>query len=86
MPLTNQKTYSETVGKKRASEVVQPTIVYEESSGFLTNRQIELYLVQHKMMREFLSKKKLVDEFNEFQQKKQHASTGVYAEWYKKWN
>lgn len=86
MPLTNQRTYSEVHGKKREPEVVVPHLIYEESMEFLTNKQTELFLVQHKLMREFLSKKHLVQEFNEFQQKKQNFSTGAYAEWYKKWH
>lgn len=86
MPLTNTRTYSEVRGEKRKPEVVVPHIIYEESMEFLTDKQVELFLVQHKLMREFLSKKSLVQQFNEFQQKKQGFNTGTYAEWYKKWN
>lgn len=79
------KTYSEIHGEKRESEKLTPRIVYDESMEFLTDKQVELLLVQHKLMREFLSKKKLIDDYNAFQERKRHLHTGVYAEWRKKW-
>lgn len=86
MSKASNKTHSEIHGQKRKPERVVPYIIYEEPMEFLNNKQIELYFAQHKLMREFLSKKKLIDEFNKYQKTMAGRNKGVMAEWHKKWD
>lgn len=87
MPLTNgNTTYSEVHGKKRKSTILEPRLIYEESSEFVTDKRAELYFAQHKLMREFLTKKKLIEEFNNYQKTMAVRNKGVMAEWHKKWD
>lgn len=63
-----------------------PPVVYEESMEFVTDKQAELYFIQHKQMHEFISKMGLIEEFNQYQKEKQRSINSDYSEWYKKWN
>jgi hypothetical protein len=80
-----QNTYSKKTGSKRKPQRVQPNLYYHASQEALTDKQVEHYLVQHKMMAEFLSSKGLIESYNEFQKRKQ-IEAGDYVEWFKKWN
>lgn len=83
---TTVDTYSKRKGKKRKPQRLMPPVVYEESMEFVTDKQAELYFIQHKQMHEFISKMGLIEEFNQYQKEKQRSINSDYSEWYKKWN
>lgn len=78
-------TYSKKTGSKRKPQRVSPSVWYNINQEPITDKDMELYLIQHKQMVEFLSKKGLLEDFKEFQKKKQLLA-GEFAEWFKKWN
>ena len=70
--------------KKAQPTYVQPAIQYHPAFDFLTDRQIELYLVQHRLMVDFLLENGLDKKYNEYQNSKKH-SIGYYNDFRKRW-
>lgn len=70
--------------KKRKPEILQPHVTYNESAGFATDKQMEFLIIQHKLMNDFLSKRKLIEAYNQFQNNEfvQNRECGL---WMKKW-
>jgi hypothetical protein len=79
------ETYKAKTGSLRKEQQVFPTIQYNKAYPGLTDKQNELYLIQHKHMVEFLDKKGLIDSFNEWQKGKT-IQAGDLVDWFKKWN
>lgn len=77
--------YEKGPDKKRKAEVLKPHITYHESYGFSTDKQVEFWLLQHRLMNEFLSRKNLVNQFNDFQNK-EFLTNNDCRNWMKKWN
>lgn len=77
--------YGNSEDQKRKPTVLEPRIVYNESFGFCTDKEAEFFFLQHKLMQEFLSKKNLIDEYNDFQQKA-FTRDREFNLWKKKWN
>lgn len=72
-------------GYLRKEQKVLPSFQYHMNQEPLTDKQLELYLIQHKQMVEFLSRKGLVEEYNQLQQKKA-IEKGEFVDWFKKWH
>lgn len=83
--LTGQ-TFSDKQGYKRKPQKVQPSVDYDTNRHSLTDKQVELYLLQHRNMVEFLEQNGLTDTFNEFQKKKVTIAGDPLAAWFKKWH
>lgn len=79
------ETYSAKNGGLRKETQVSPIVHYNNSYSALTDKQVELYLIQHKHMVEYLSKKGLLEAFNEWQQGKA-VQAGDFVDWFKKWH
>ncbi|MCP1494563.1 hypothetical protein J2Y73_004594 [Peribacillus frigoritolerans] len=62
-----------------------PAMFYHRNQDTLTDKQAEYYLIQHKLMNEFISKQGLIEAFNQFQQRKQREA-GNLVDWLKMWN
>lgn len=78
-------TYSHKTGSKREPKKLMPALYYHRNQDDITDKEAEFYLLQHKLMHEFLSRKNLTDEFNRFQERQQRAA-GDLVDWFKKWN
>ncbi|MFJ7680430.1 hypothetical protein ACIQXQ_20665 [Peribacillus sp. NPDC097198] len=78
-------TYSQKTGRKREPKKLMPAMFYHSNQDTLTDKEAEFYLVQHKLMNDFISKQGLIEAFNQFQQKKQRED-GEFSNWFKKWN
>lgn len=83
--LYKNETYSSKQGTKRKPQKVQPNIQYDINKDSMTDKQLELYLIQHKHMVEFLDRKGLLDDFKEYQAKNK-VMAGELPSWFRKWN
>ncbi|MGW8665928.1 hypothetical protein, partial [Serratia ureilytica] len=59
-------TYSQKTGSKRKPKKLMPALTYHHNQDHITDKEAEFYLLQHKLLNEFIAKKGLIDEFNQF--------------------
>lgn len=78
-------TYSHKTGSKREPMMMTPALYYHRNQDRITDKEAEFFLLQHKLMNEFISKQGVIEAFNQFQQSKQREA-GDLVDWFKKWN
>lgn len=78
-------TYSHKTGSKREPKTMMPALQYHKNQEHITDKEAEFYLLQHKIMHEFISKKGLIEAYNQFQKGKEREA-GDLVDWFKKWN
>lgn len=76
--------HSYPTNKKRQPEILKPHVTYNESIGLATDKQMEFLIIQHKLMNEFLSKRNLIQAYNEFQNR-EFTKNQDCKNWMKKW-
>ena len=79
------KTYSAKRGYKRKAQPISQFINDSVVTVPLTDKQLELLLIQYTIMREFIEKKDLEEQFTRFFDSKKRQS-GVLVDWYKRWH
>ncbi|MDQ0808059.1 hypothetical protein [Priestia megaterium] len=79
------KTYSAKQGYKRKAQPISHFINDSVVRVPLTDKQLELLLIQYTIMKEFIEKKDLEEQFTRFFDSKKRQA-GVLVDWYKRWH
>jgi len=79
------KTYSAKQGHKRRAQPINQLINDSVVTVPLTDKQLELLLIQYTIMREFIEKKDLEEQFTRFFDSKKRQA-GALVDWYKRWH
>lgn len=82
--LYKDQTFSSKQGHSRKPQRIMPSVQYDLNSDSLTDRDLELLIIQHKIMKEFIFRMGINEGLNEFYETK--ISSGEFPSWFRKWN